>query len=66
MAKTNQPKPTTLGNLAALINRSFTEAQKHTDAQLATLKGELTGIMKDMGDENETRKISDGTSKRAQ
>jgi chaperonin cofactor prefoldin len=26
-------------------------AQKHTDAQLAALKGELTGIMKDMVEE---------------
>jgi hypothetical protein len=37
--------------IAAMINRSFTEAQKHTDTQLAALKGELTGIMKDMAEE---------------
>ncbi len=51
MRKKNQPKPTTLDDLAAMINHSFTEAQKHADAQLAALKGELTGIMKDMAEE---------------
>jgi hypothetical protein len=51
MAKRTQPKPTTLDELAVMINRSFTEAQKHTDAQLAALRGELTGIMKDMAEE---------------
>jgi chaperonin cofactor prefoldin len=51
MTKKNQPKPTTLDDLAAMINHSFTEAQQHTDAQLALLKGELTGIMKDMAEE---------------
>ena len=51
MTKKNQPTPTTLDDLAAMINRSFTEAQKHTDTQLAALKGELTGIMKDMAEE---------------
>jgi hypothetical protein len=51
MAKRNPPKPTTLDDLAAMINFSFTEAQKHMDAQLASLKGELTGIMKDMAEE---------------
>ena len=51
MAKRNQPKPTTLDDLAVMINHSFTEAQKHTDAQLAALKGELIGIMKDMAAE---------------
>ena len=34
-----------------MINHSFTEAQKHADAQLAALRGELTGIMKDMAEE---------------
>jgi hypothetical protein len=33
MTKKAQPKPTTLDDLAALINHGFTEAQKHTDAQ---------------------------------
>ena len=51
MTKKNQPKPTTLDDLAAMINHSFTEAQQHADAQLAALKGELTGIMKDMAEE---------------
>ena len=51
MTQKNLPKPTTLDDLAAMINRSFTEAQKHTDTQLAALKGELTGIMKDMAEE---------------
>jgi hypothetical protein len=51
MAKKTSPQPTTLDDLAAMINRSFTEAQKHTDAQLAALKGELTGIMKDLAEE---------------
>jgi chaperonin cofactor prefoldin len=51
MTKKNQPQPTTLDDLAAMINHSFTEAQKHTDAQLAALRGELTGIMKDMAEE---------------
>jgi chaperonin cofactor prefoldin len=51
MTKKSQPQPTTLDDLAAMINHSFTEAQKHTDAQLASLKGELTGIMKDMTEE---------------
>jgi hypothetical protein len=51
MAKRNQPQPTTLDDLAAMINHSFTEAQKHADAQLAALRGELTGIMKDMAEE---------------
>ena len=51
MAKRTPPKPTTLDDLAVIINQSFTEAQKHTDAQLAALKGELTGIMKDMAEE---------------
>jgi chaperonin cofactor prefoldin len=51
MTKKNQPKSTTLDDLAAMINRSFTEAQKHTDTQLAALRGELTGIMKDMAEE---------------
>jgi hypothetical protein len=51
MTKKHQPKPTALDDLAAIINRSFTEAQKHTDAQLAALRGELTGIMKDMAEE---------------
>ena len=51
MAKKHQSKPTTLDDLAAMINRSFTEAQKHTDAQLAALRGELTGIMKDLAEE---------------
>jgi hypothetical protein len=48
MAKRNQSKPTTLDDLAAMINHSFNEAQKHTDAQVAALKGELTGIMEDL------------------
>jgi hypothetical protein len=51
MTKKSQPQPTTLDDLAAMINHSFTEAQKHTDAQLASLEGELTGIMKDMTEE---------------
>jgi hypothetical protein len=51
MTKKHPQEPTTLDDLAAMINRSFTEVQKHTDAQLATLKGELTGIMKDMAEE---------------
>jgi chaperonin cofactor prefoldin len=51
MTKKNPPQPTTLDDLAAMINRSFTEAQKHTDAQLAALRGELTGIMKDLAEE---------------
>jgi hypothetical protein len=51
MTKKAQPKPTTLDDLAALINHGFTEAQKHTDAQLAALKRELTGTMKDMAEE---------------
>ena len=51
MRKKNQPKPTTLDDLAAMINHSFTEAQQHTDAQVAALNGELTGIMKDMAEE---------------
>jgi chaperonin cofactor prefoldin len=51
MAKKTPPKSTTLDDLAAMINRSFTEAQKHTDAQLAALRGELTGIIKDMAEE---------------
>jgi hypothetical protein len=32
MTKKNQPKPTTLNDLAAMINHGFTEAQKQTDA----------------------------------
>ncbi|MDQ3827784.1 MAG: hypothetical protein M3361_00470 [Candidatus Tectomicrobia bacterium] len=44
-------KITTIEDLAVMINHSFTEAQKHTDAQLAALKGELTGIVKDMAEE---------------
>jgi hypothetical protein len=51
MTKKHPPKPTTLDDLAAMINHSFTEAQKHADAQVALLKGELTGIMKDMVEE---------------
>lgn len=51
MTQKNLPQPTTLDDLAAMINRSFTEAQKHTDTQLAALKGELTGIMKDLAEE---------------
>lgn len=51
MTKRNPPQPTTLDDLAVMINRSFTAAQEHTDAQLAALTGELTGIMKDMAEE---------------
>jgi hypothetical protein len=47
MAKKN----TTIKDLAVMINHSFTETQQHMDAQVAALKGELTGIMKDMAEE---------------
>jgi anaerobic ribonucleoside-triphosphate reductase len=47
----DKEKPTTLNDLAAMINHGFTEAQKQTDAQVAALNGELTGIMKDMAEE---------------
>ena len=50
MTTKKQPQPTTLDDLAAMINRSFTEAQKHTDAQLAALRGELTETMKDLAE----------------
>jgi hypothetical protein len=51
MTKKHQPKPRTLDDLAVMINQGFTETQKHTDAQLAALKRELTGTMKDMAEE---------------
>ena len=42
---------TTIEDLAVMINHSFTEAQRHMDAQVAALQGELTGIMKEMAAE---------------
>ena len=51
MTKKTPRKPTTLNDLAAMINHGFSETQKHADAQVALLQGELTGIMKDMVEE---------------
>src|SRR6266498_4909660 len=51
---TNQYKPTTLDDLAQMINQGFTETQKHSDQRLDTMDarlGKVEQIQKDMLDE---------------
>ena len=53
MAKNTQ-KPTTLDDLAQMINQGFTETQKHIDQRLDTMDarlGKVEQIQKDMLDE---------------
>jgi hypothetical protein len=47
MAKNNPQKPTTLDDLAVMINQGFTETQKHIDHRL----DKVEHIQKDMLDE---------------
>ena len=48
---TKNKKPTTLDDLATMMNGGFTATQTHMDEQLDALKGEMMGIMKDMAEE---------------
>jgi hypothetical protein len=51
MAKRNQSKPTTLEDLAAMINHGFTEAQTYMDKRLGGMDQRLDridGILKDV------------------
>jgi chaperonin cofactor prefoldin len=47
MAIRNQPKPTTLDDLAAMINQGFTETQKYIDQRLGGMDQRLDD-MKDV------------------
>ena len=48
---TKNKKPTTIDDLAIMMNGGFTATQKHMDEQLDALKGEMMGIMKGMAEE---------------
>ena len=48
---TKNKKPTTIDDLAIMMNGGFTATQTHMDEQLDALKGEMMGIMKDMAEE---------------
>ena len=51
MAKRNPPKPTTLDDLAAMINQGFTETQQYIDTRLGDMDQQLDdmkGVLKDV------------------
>jgi ABC-type transporter Mla subunit MlaD len=48
MAKHNHPKPTTLDDLAVMINQGFTETQKHIDRQLDNMDGVLKDVVEEL------------------
>jgi chaperonin cofactor prefoldin len=51
MTKKRQPKPTTLDDLAAMINQGFTETQQYIDKRLGGMDQQLDdmkGVLKDV------------------
>jgi regulator of replication initiation timing len=50
MATKDHKKPTTLDDLAAMMNQGFTETQQHMDGQLDALREEMSGMQGAMQD----------------
>jgi hypothetical protein len=48
MAKKHQLKPTTLDDLAAIINQGFTETQRYLDQRLDGMKDVLTDVVQEL------------------
>jgi hypothetical protein len=48
MAKCNPSKPTTLDDLAAMINHGFTKTQRYLDQRLDNMKDVLTNLVQEL------------------